>query len=102
MYDSLIFKKLDIKKWVNCDSKKQETNHMSTKTFSVYCLETVSRLWHRLKNSGGDRGSLFLFRKHSWSPGRPRMLQLAQMGELYTQRYPTDTYKAHSRRNRPF
>jgi len=84
---------------------------MSTKTFSVYCLETVSRLWHRLEEFRWRQGSLFQFREHSWSPERPRMLQLsrqdatafkAQVGELYKQRYPTDTNKAHFRRNRSF
>ena len=51
---------------------------MSTKTFSVYCLETVSRLWHRLEEFRWRQGGLFQFRKHSWSPGRPRMLQLSR------------------------
>lgn len=50
---------------------------MSTKTFSVYCLETVSRLWHRLEEFRWRQGSLFLFRKHSWSPEAKDAKQLS-------------------------
>lgn len=59
------------------DSKKQETNEMSTKMVSVYCLQTVSRSWHRLEEFRWILGSLSEFRKHSRSPGRPRLLEFA-------------------------